>query len=453
MFRQSILLLVFGVTLSSAARSETVCAPEDEGVVAAEMLETQIQAFNRTEFGIALAKRAELGELVSLRSDTVSIDQYVTQPGFTKSRDFAYAKALANVQAKFIVKKQADLSAQIATERYDAEPAPGDLEFTDEDPGDEWVRIGGKLLRLTEAKLDNALREEGVAVEEIEEATREKRFDLFRESITRRSSRSAFGSAAGLIPVKSFEAVDCSGRAAVSILAVYSEKNREFVTAIHEKHSFKPDPDRVAEVPFISSVDTEIQDGSILYEWGIRKLYDTSGLPLLASYGQWGYVPQEGMPKANERRRRSALIQADAGAIEQLTLFLNSDSQFLSEASREEFANSFLRLIENPDGTQRRIEEDVSAIVQKSSERFRTSGTARVTGLSDPIHWDLKYPHNDAQARVVGSVVYWSPRAEDAINQAIGVDAGRIVGESPKAISQGEAQLGGSKVKNNADDF
>ena len=358
-----------------------------------------------------------------------------------------------NVQAKFILKRQSELSAEIVTEEYNAEPASAELQFNDSDRSNEWVRIGDKALRLIEAKLDNALREEGVSDAEIKGATREKRVDLFRESIARRTSRRAFGAAAGVIPVKSFEAVDCDGRVSVSIMAVHSKKNREFVQAILDGESMKPDASRAASKPFELSVEAEIDDGSIVYEWGIRKFYDSTGLPLLASYGHWGYVPQEGMAKANERRRRSALNQADAGAFEQLTLFLDSQANFLNEISREEFSNSFVKVTQTTEGTTR-TEEDVSEIVERSTERFRSRGSVRLTGLSDPIHWDIAYPHDRAQANVVGSVVYWSPIAEDAINRATGQRAERVVSEKPPAEqAQWEAQSAGSKVKNSADAF
>ena len=420
---------------------------------ASEVIEKQMRAFRQTDFGAAIASRAESGSLVSLRSEAISVDRNVSHPDFAKSRDFAYAKALVNVQAKFILKKQSELAAEIVTEEYNAEPASADLQFNDSDRSDEWVRIGDKALRLTEAKLDNALREEGVSDAEIKGATREKRVDLFRESIARKTSRRAFGAAAGVIPVKSFEAVDCNGRASVSIMAVYSEKNREFVQAILGGESMKPDASRASAMPFELSVESEIDDGSIVYEWGIRKLYDSTGLPLLASYGQWGYVPQEGMAKANERRRRSALNQADAGALEQLTLFLDSQANFLNETSREEFSNSFVRVTQTTEGTTR-TEEVVSEIVERSTEQFRARGSVRLTGLSDPIHWDRAYPHEQAQANVVGSVIYWSPRAEDAINRATGQRADRVLTEKPIAEQpQGEAQSAGSKVKNSADDF
>lgn len=443
---------VAAVTLAVNASANT-CDAGGSVQSAAATIEKEMRDFRQTDFGKAIVARADAGSIVFLRSEAIPVDRSVNHPDFAKSRDFAYAKAMVNVQAKFILKKQSELSAQIVTDKYDAEPASAELQFNDNGQNDEWVRIGDKALRLTEAKLDNALREEGVSDSEIRGATREKRVDLFRESIARTTSRRAFGSAAGLIPIKSFEAVDCDGRAAVSIMAVYSERNREFVAAVLGGESMKADPARAATVPFESSVESEIADGSIIYEWGIRKLYDASGLPLLASYGQWGYVPQEGMSKANERRRRSALNQADAGALEQLTLFLDSQANFLNETSREEFANSFIRVSQSSEGTVR-SEEEVSEIVERSTEQFRARGSVRLTGLSDPIHWDLPYPHQQAQTNVTGSVIYWSPRAEDAINSAVGKRAERVVQEAiPKEQTPGEEQVSGSKIKNSADDF
>jgi len=451
MFKKvSITVLVLSQFLSGAYAQS--CTPDQQGMSAAAMIEKSMREFNRTQFGSALAQRAQAGSLVSLRSDAISGELSVSHPDFAKSRDFAYAKALVNVQAKFILRKRTQTEAEILTEKYNAEPSSADLKFTDKYVSDEWLRIGDKALRLTEAQLDNALREEGVSESDIQGATRQKRVDLFRSSITRSSSRSAFGAAAGIIPVKSFEAVDCDGRAAVSILAVYSEKNREFIASILEGQSMRPNSSNAATTPFENRIEAEIDDESIVYEWGIRKLYDTTGLPLLASYGQWGYVPESGQPKANERKRSSALNQAEAGAIEQLTLFLDGQANFRNETSKEEFANSYIEVTQNSEGTSE-VERDISEIIERSTEKFRTRGSVRLTGISDPIHWDLPYPHEAAQSNVVGAVIYWSPRAEDAINLATGRKADRVVVETPKPAVQGEAQSTGSKVKNNVDDF
>ncbi|ABK45284.1 hypothetical protein Mmc1_2791 [Magnetococcus marinus MC-1] len=442
-----------GMVISPVVTADT-CQSNGSVANASEMLDKQVRAFNGSSFGSDLIKRAEAGRLVLLKSDVMSVDKSVDSPQFTQSRDFAYAKALANVQAKFILKKQTESQAQIVSERYDASPASAEYGFPNDDAGSRNIRIGDKSVKLVEAKLDNALRAEGVSEQEIRSASREKKVDLFRESLAHAAARRAFGAATGLIPVKSFETVDCNGRAAVLLVAVYSEKNRNFVNAILHSESIVAAPELASGVPFETQVGNEIDDGSVVYEWGIRKLYDSHGYPVLASYGQWGYAPHQGMPKANERRKRSALTQADAGAYEQMTLFLDSQANFSNETSSSEFANSFVRVTETAEGVQK-TEEEVSEIVTKSIESFRTKGKVKLAGLSNPIHWDLAYPHKGAQARVVGSVLYWSPHAEDAINIATGKRARRVISNKEETPAPGvdHSMIGGSKVRNNVDDF
>lgn len=449
---------VSGVKASDETGAEiaTGCASTTQQASAVQILEKQMRAFNQTDFGLGLKVRAENGSLILLRSGVVSVDQSVSSPNFGKSRDFAYAKALTNLQAKFILKKSSELQVQIVTEEYNAEPSADDFKLSGDGSNDNaYVRIGDKVLKLAEAKLDNALREEGHNEDEIESAAREKKIDLFRESIKRESSRRAFGKALGLIPVKTMEAVDCNGRAGVSVVAVYSEKNEEFVKAVLNGHSMKPDQSRAAKQTLQTQVDGEIDNGSIVYEWGIRKLYDEVGYPILVSYGQWGYVPQQGMAKMNERRRQSALNQADAGAVEQLTLFLNSQASFLDKTSREQFVNSYIRVTETEKGTVK-TEEDITEYLEKSTKAFSVKGKVKLTGLSDPMHWDLPYPHESAQSNIVGSVLYWSPRDEDAINTATGKTAERLVLTKPKvdgAQTIDASKMAGSKVRNNVDDF
>lgn len=449
-------LTVSGVHANDDAGTAVGCASTSLQPSAVQILEKQMRVFNQTDFGLGLKVRAENGSLILLRSGVVSVDQSVSSPSFGKSRDFAYAKALSNLQAKFILKKSSELQVKIVTEEYGAEPSVDDLKF-EEGGGNEhaYVRIGEKVLKLAEAKLDNALREEGRSEEEIKSAPREKKIDLFRQSIKRESSRRAFGKAVGLIPVKTMEAVDCNGRVGVSVVAVYSEKNAEFVEAVLNGHSMKPDLNRAAAETLQMQVDGEIDDGSIVYEWGIRKLYDVEGYPILASYGQWGYVPQLGMAKMNERRRQSALNQADAGAAEQLTLFLNSQASFLDKTTREQFVNSFIRITETENGVVK-AEEEITQYLENSSKTFSAKGQVKLTGISDPVHWDLPYPHESAQSNIVGSVLYWSPRDEDAINLATGKKAERslsIKAEADTVQIIDAPKVAGSKVKNNVDDF
>jgi len=441
---------------NNASPAVNGCASDASHLSSVQLLEKQMRTFNQTSFGAGLKERSENGSLVLLTSGIVSVDQSVSSPSFGKSRDFAYAKALSKLQSKFILAKSSQLQAQIVTEEYNAEPSADDLTFSNESSNeDAYIRIGEKVFKLAEAKLDNALRKEGVSEEDVKATAREKKVDLFRDSVKRQSSRQAFGRASGLIPVKTMEVIDCNGRVGVSVVAVYSEKNEEFVNAVINGESMKPNENRAAKQTLQAQVDSEIDSGSIVYEWGIRKLYDLAGYPMLVSYGQWGYVPQKGMVKANERRRRSALNQADAGAVEQITLFLNSQASFLDETSREQFVNSYIRITETDKGIEK-TEEEVTEFLEKSIKSFAVKGNVKLTGLSDPMHWDLAYPHESAQSNIVGSVLYWSPRNEDAINSASGKVAKRVISDEPK---EDEAQMieaskvSGSKVKNNVDDF
>jgi hypothetical protein len=435
--------------------SQTECASDSQQLTATQLIEKKIRGFNQTDFGSQLLARAESGSLVLIKSGVVSVDQSVSSPNFGKSRDFAYARALTQVQAKFILKSSTNSQAKIMTDEYSAEPSNDDLTFTNENSSENvTVRLGDKLFKLAEAKLDNALREEGVSEDEVQATPREKKVDRLRKSIIQKSSRSAFGKASGLIPVKTMEAVDCNGRAGVAIISVYSEKNEEFVKAVLDGHSIKPNKDRAAKQTLQAQVDTEIDNGSIIYELGIRKLYDTAGYPMLASYGQWAYVPRQGMAKANERSRRSALNQADAGAYEQLTLFLNSQASFSDETSREEFVKAFTKVTETDRGIVE-TEEEITEYLEKGLKSFSVKAAVTLTGISDPMHWDLPYPHESAQSNIVGSVLYWSPRNEDAINTAKGNKAKRNtlkpLVDPTQAIEA--SKVNESKVKNDIDDF
>jgi hypothetical protein len=435
--------------------SQTECASDRQQLTATQLIEKKIREFNRTEGGSELLARDESGSLVMITSGVVTIEQDVSSSNFGKSREFAYTKALTNVQAKFIQLDETSAQARVATEEYSATPSKDDLTFTNENSSENViVRLGDKVFKLAEAKLDNALREEGASEEEIRSTPRQKKIDTFRDLIKVTAARESFGKASGLIPVKTMEAVDCNGRAGVAMISVYSEKNKLFVDAILAGDPIKPNKDKAAKQTLQAQVDDEIDDGSIIYEWGIRKLHDTAGNPMLASYSQWAYVPQQGMAKANERSRRSALNQADAGAYTQLTLFLDSQARFKDDTSREQFAKAFIEVTETDRGEVKTTEE-ITEILEKNSKSFLVRAAIKLTGISDPMHWDLPYPHASAQSNIVGSVLYWSPRNEDAINTAKGNKAKRNtlkpLVDPTQAIEA--SKVNESKVKYDIDDF
>ena len=225
------------------------------------------------------------------------------------------------------------------------------------------------------------------------------------------------GSAAGLIPVKTFEGVDDEGNTAIGVVAVYSERMRHIANQVARGEVIRPDPAR-SRRPIADQIADFDKNGELPNEFGVRVMWDEQGYPAIVSFGQWGWSPANLSKRKRAQRRKFAMKQAENDALSNLTVFVRASTRFTEESSVGADLEEVFNLPRG--GVPEEVEE--VEIADKLMETARIKAEVNLTGYTPERRWAARHPLLDDQ-ELVGAVVYWSPAREDAIRKTVGMKA------------------------------
>jgi hypothetical protein len=417
---------------------------------ASEILDKKILDWKRSDLGKALVERDASRDLVLLISGSEGIMSGPSSAQFGKSRELAFAKAFLGTQGMFVMLRKQSIETQTASEFFSAAPSDADLKLDEGEAQGRLMRLGEKIFTLTEATLDNAMREAGVPDEDIKKIEPSKKVSTFKNQIARKSISRAVGEVAGVLPVQNFEATDCGNGAAVAVVSVFSEKNLHFARDVRQGKPIMADKDRASEQTLGAMVDAEVANNEVLDIYGLRKLHDQSGYPSLVSYGQWSFVSDGTTPRSREMKRKAALIQAESNAKAQLANYLGGSVQASDITMTKELVEEFVTVT-------REGQEAGSAdqILEDQLKTLTLKAKVDLTGLRTLASWTTEHPSAPG-VTMVGSVLAWSPQFADAINQATGSKKRQAASDPIKGEATdipGQVQVRSSKAKNNAADF
>ena len=435
-------LLFFGWAVFNAAEAEeaasTPAEEEDTGssADAESMVATMIEEWFQEGAGRGLRAREELNvvqgtSLVALRTD----DQR-----WGKARSLAFQNAFIQAMGAYVASVRQRTTVSVMRDYFSEDVPESQLRYQEGEPPDSFVeRIVLKSAVLTEQTLDQKLSESGMTEDEIKRLTTpvQKR-TVLAESISRRTLNEAIGSAAGLVPVKTFEGVDDEGNSAIGIVAVYSERMRHIANQISKGAVIRPDPDRVRDS--IADQVASYAAHDLPNEFGVRVMWDDQGFPAIVSFGQWGWSPENLSKKRRAQRRKFALKQAANDALSNLTVFIKASTRFTEESNVGADLEQAFNLPRG--GVPEEIDDAV--ILDKLVETARVEAEVALTGFTQERTWTARHPLLDG-TELVGVISYWSPAREDAIRRTIGQEAKHappkeVAKEPPKKPVTGTAQ-------------
>ena len=213
-----------------------------------------------------------------------------------KARSLAYQQAFMNAMGEYVSQIRTRVTSRLIQEQFEQDLDESELTFDPEETVASQVeRVVEKLAILGERKLDQALAESGMNAEEIARLTPAQKKTTFSDRLTRRTTREAFGSAAGLVPIKTFEAIDSEGNTAIGVVAASSRRMRRLATQVARGKSITPDADRARRS--IADQLAEVADDELVDQFGVRVYWDEQGYPTLVAFGQWG-IFQRGSEQA-----------------------------------------------------------------------------------------------------------------------------------------------------------
>jgi hypothetical protein len=326
----------------------------------------------------------------------------VASPDFTRSRVMTYSKAYTRAVAAYVMDKCGTTLASQFDEYFSDQGS--DRLTPSKTFKDTLGRIEDKMAQLAEAKLDAGLRAMGV---EPAGSLQERRI-LAKNSLVKRTLSKAIGSAAGLLPVQTFEGWDDAGKYAIGCVIRGGAETETIAECLRDKRR-----------PFIrrpeaglSVEDAMPTDEEMVSQFGVRLFFDKNGVPALLSFGQWGSAYTGNDEDMAEDAMDHALRQAKAEADDQLTMFINSSITLEMESNRGEIKENAVVFDANGVPTEESVRKYVDNIMESSKQK----GSDTMIGRSTVCEKVIKH-HSGHDLAVV--VRLWSFDKYDAMKRII----------------------------------
>lgn len=343
------------------------------------------------------------------------------------SRVNAYNKAMLDAKAKMA--EYLELAIRTETEHDYAE---GNFGGNEEAERDE-LSIGSKIKRLVVAKLDDALRAEGLDPDAADRAARERvakkqlNGDLYKKAI----SAAARAEITGMQVMCSFEGVPAGEKGQIGVVAVWSPKLQAMARSLSLGGKL---PSGVGKRPIKDQIpaDKEV----LLSTFGVQQKIDENGNLVLIGFGQAGAVSDS--PTSANAARNKAKMQAMAAIREFAGESVAVETAALNAESVEEFENAAESY------------EDVSAYRQNVEA---VAKSLKISGIATMKNWECRHPLTGKT--IYGAVCSWSPdSAARAQSMKRSMDAatgpGSVRAPQPVANPNGSFQGHGANADEDA---
>jgi hypothetical protein len=342
---------------------------------------------------------------------TASVPKPGSDPEWAKLRSIAFDQALLDAQAKIVQAENSTIQADAVSRLFRAgneEPPP--FQSSDLNQPGKIADIARKIVGLTGAKFDAALREEGIDPAELERAPEPQRHVQLANAIRSRSVTRAVGVLSGFVTVKSFESHDGNGNFLIGTVIVGSQRIKAVVQQIVTRRGeFQPDMERARDVHAIVADRQALVD-----DFGVRLVYDEAGLPVIVSFAQWGISYRGNDRNRMEMELGAAGQQVRATADRQIAEFLAASGQYerTTETGREIEAVA-QRHADGYDERQPSIVTVTDAMLNLMRRRAKLNN---FTGLTTLASWSQRHPVTRQQ--LIGCVRAWSAAAERDIRSS-----------------------------------
>lgn len=337
-------------------------------------------------------------------TQTVSVNP--ESPDFPKAVQIAFDKAFNSARAEFVFDRFGRETTKTLAEFY--ENGNGDKDQFDPEmcQKSKLEAIFDKIVALADSELNKALEENGVDPEEFKATPETARKDLFIDKSIETITRKASGDIVGILPVKSFYAIDDKGVPKVGVVMVYAPDLVDVandirsgkIPSLRGKKPGKPISDHVSR--------PEVE---LITNFGPRLVFDEQNRPVILAYAQWNSAYQGNDARQSERSRDAAFKKADMQASQLITEFLNGK---LSQQSEQVAGEYVQRFIESDCKSQN--EQEISTLIDEYSSKMKITASAKVSGSTVVKRWSLV---NEYGGETIGVVRAWTPELSDLIQK------------------------------------
>ncbi|MCP3890343.1 MAG: hypothetical protein GY702_15955 [Desulfobulbaceae bacterium] len=344
---------------------------------------------------------------------TAAVNARKSDPSWGKSRIIAAQKAVIEAENKFAKEYGQKIASDKIREYYSDESGViPDYDFGNKSQNEnQYLRIINKLLTLNEVKLDNALAELGISPEELQQSPPKQRHLLFADRFESSVKREAIANLSGLLTFKTYEGFGDKGEYHIAALLVLSDKMKQLAYQMAKTNStMVPDPLRVGSKQMEGLVAAPAV--SLIPDFGVKRLYDVEGYPVLVSFGQWSSMVGSSDSKKMARKREAAYKQAEALADQGLAEFVNGHINYssLNTIGETERTDAVV------DVDNFKSSEDIAQLTDSIREKAVKKSRVRMVGVRELRRWSGVHPDNTA-TEVFGVIRYWSPVNAENMNK------------------------------------
>lgn len=268
---------------------------------------------------------------------------------------------------------------------------PEEAQAKGEDPNS----LAYKLKSLVHAKLDKALRAEGVDPDAAnkEAAAKAAKKLLASEQYRKMVRTAAQAQVVGLQAICTFEGTPSSDKGEIGVVAIWSPKLQEMAASIV---TGLPVAKGKAKRPIREQIATD--PGALLSTFGVQQKIDEQGDLVLVGFGQAGGVSESKMAA------KGAQSKAKANALAAIREFAGENvavaTDMLSAETTEEFENAAEEY------------QDQSAFSEKVKA---TAAKMHIAGIAVLKNWKFKHPLTGTT--VYGCVCTWAPKQAASAKQ------------------------------------
>ncbi|RTE66184.1 hypothetical protein EH243_08685 [Amphritea opalescens] len=389
------------VDLAAAEAAEP--APVDPGMMLMEQIDNWKQGA-----GASLSRLAESGDIFMAEGSSF-VKVTPDAADWADHRLMAYKDALMNAQAQFIEFEGISSRAETVSKLFDDKSQMPTFSPAELQSSNKLEEVLNKAVALAGGKLDEQLSKLGINPDEFNAAPPAKRARLFENSISEQITTRARASLTGLVPVKTFEANDAEGRHAIAVIVVASDKMRQFIYDMKQsKGDLAPNPKKVGG-PSLRERFSE-NKAALIHEFGIRKMYDENGYPVLVSFGQagTGYNGSDFNRKMNARK--GAFLYAKADAYANFAYLLNAVGNAETSSSRKSTDVTDGIVEAEKDGVITSEENRIEMVKAINNEISARGSISDLPGTRQLLRWTAKHPQYGNE--INGVIYVWHPVSE-----------------------------------------
>ncbi len=264
--------------------------------------------------------------------------------------------------------------------------------------------IFSKVMKLTEAKLDNALKEEGVNPEQIKTLDVKKKQELFRKTFVKNvASGFDLKKLVGSVPIQTFVGVDKRGKAEFGLVMMKSDVTERIAMDMANKRAARDK--KSTGVNPLDLLPTTEKD--FLKEFGVRIFFDENGLPSLISYAQYyvGNSEKDDADMLSEDKNigmESAKLSAKAQLAEFMKVVVSANKE---NSERKTKIKRLENQIDKTTNEEVVVEKEINEIVKSYQSTAKSKSEMDNAGTETIYDWEYETETGDI---FVGVVERWS---------------------------------------------